>query len=198
MMPLTLSLFTFSLWISTAISQSLAPTTTTAGNPTTYPRPNGITCYEQGEKHAPIKIADCRGLLNNLKSIPGYRRVQPFIERQMPVLPTKRPGTPPYIWHDESTFCTVEIRVNDTRVIDKFSFEQARSLATEILQDCESSGGWGGESVIGEKQEGWYVRTVGIKLDEAVSGGTAMFEGVDHSNGTLMADSAGGIQTSKE
>ena len=116
----------------------------------------------------------------------------------MPILPMKRPATPPYMWHDEKTFCTVEIRVNDTRVIDKFSFEQARSLATDILQDCESTGGWGGESIIGEKKEGWYVRTLGIKLDEAAFDGAAMLEGVGQGNGTLMADSSGSIQTSKE
>ncbi|KAL2037096.1 hypothetical protein N7G274_010223 [Stereocaulon virgatum] len=194
MIPLTLPLFTFSLWISTAISQSLAPTTTTT---TTYSRPNGIICYKYGDrKHVPVKIADCRPLFNSLKSLPGYRHVQPFVERQTPILPMKRPRTPPYIWHDEGTFCTVEIMVNDTRVVDKFSFEQARSLATEILQDCES--GWGGESVIGEKQEGWYVRVLGIKINEVVSEGTAMFEGVDQGDGTLLADSSGIVQTSKE
>ena len=68
----------------------------------------------------------------------------------------------------------------------------------EILQDCEGSGGWGGESVIGEKGEGWYVRTVGIKLDKAVSEGTAMLERVDQGDRLLMADSFSSVQTSKE
>ena len=186
------------LWISTAFSISLPLNTTAAAITTTFPTSNDIVCYKQGDHHVPITVADCRFLLNNLKGIPNYRRVQPFMEGHMPRLPTKDPSTPPYVWHDPETSCTVEIIANNPQLIDMFSFEQARSLATEIIQDCQDTGGFGGESVIGVEKVGWMVRAMGIELDPGVSNDTTVVEEAGQGNGTPMAEPFVNVDTSRE
>ena len=56
-------------------------------------------------------------------------------------------------------------------IVEEFSFEQARTLATNIIVDCSSDGnpGYGGESPIGRKLGGWLVQAKGSEVDSSVN-----------------------------
>ena len=116
----------------------------------------------------------------------------------MPRLPNRDRSTPPYIWHDPETSCRVEIIADNPLLIDKFSFEQARSLATEIVQDCQDMGCFGGESIIGVEKVGWMVRVMGIKLDPGTSNDTTIVKEAGQGNEALAAEPFVNVDTSKE
>ncbi len=61
---------------------------------------------------------------------------------------------------------------------DDFSFEQARGLAIEILEECEEKGGRGGVAPIGHGV-GWAVSVIGWKVPEGegvLKGGNGTME----------------------
>lgn len=58
----------------------------------------------------------------------------------------------------------MEIEAANPSVEDRFSFEQVRGLATDIVEDCQTKGGFGGFASIGVKEGvgGWTVRVIGF------------------------------------
>ena len=69
--------------------------------------------------------------------------------------------------------------------IDDFSFEQARALATEILEVCQDRGGRGGYAPIGHGI-GWRVCVIGFKLGPDPPADTSLLEEVGSGNGTWL------------
>ncbi|KAL2037097.1 hypothetical protein N7G274_010224 [Stereocaulon virgatum] len=106
----------------------------------------------------------CRPLFTWMRTLKNYGLVQDFQEHRRPRLTNMDPTTPPYTWWDEGSKCAVRIKASDPRVSDSFSFRQARTLATEVVEDCQDSGGWGGIANIGRHQAGWTVRVFGLEL----------------------------------
>jgi hypothetical protein len=91
--------------------------------------------------------------------------MQEFKEDRLPNLPGGI--TPPLLIGAEDTTCEVVIEARLAGIVEEFSFEQARTLATSIIEECSSEGepGYGGESPIGRKLEGWVVRAKGSGVD---------------------------------
>ena len=118
-----------------------------------------IECFHSGQDRPFTNVEGCRPTLNYFRTFPNYRLVQDFMEARYPKLPSK----PPYAVHHTRSNCAVQIASTSPLVIDKFSFEQARALATEILEMCEDSGGHGGVAPIGHGT-GWRVAVVGYVL----------------------------------
>ena len=164
-------------WNMSAHPQLLDPLISTQV-PTIFPRslninpPSNITllipsrelrCYEPKPGRSSTSIDGCRPTLNYFRTFPKYRVVQDFLEGWWP----KEPSPPPYAVHHEASNCAIRIASFDSRVLDRFSFEQVRQLATDILTDCEGNGGVGGIANIG-RGLGWTVAVIGI--DEPVGG----------------------------
>lgn len=104
-------------------------------------------------------VAGCRPTLNYFRTFPNYRLVQDFIENRKPKMPSK----PPYAVHHVLSNCAVQIAPDNPGVVDDFSFQQARALATEILETCVDHGGRGGTAPIGHGL-GWRVTVIGYGL----------------------------------
>ncbi|KAL2053030.1 hypothetical protein ABVK25_006667 [Lepraria finkii] len=121
---------------------------------------HNIICYNSGHDRQPINIEICRPTLTILRQFPTYRTVQCFEEHKEPRLP----NTPPYVINAGDTTCAIEISSRLDEIEDSFSFEQARTLATTILEECASRG-HGGQSTIGLVRNGWWVKVVGFKED---------------------------------
>ena len=67
---------------------------------------------------------------------------------------------PPFRFHSVASDCALQILTIRADVIDVFSFEQARAVATNVLEDCQAEGGYGGVGELG-KGIGWEVQVVG-------------------------------------
>jgi len=86
----------------------------------------------------------------------------------------------------------VQVASGDATILDKFSFEQVRSLATDVVEECEEGGrkGWGlgGVAPIG-RGVGWVVTVSGFAL-EGVEGSRSLGMLVEgrRGNGTVVAD----------
>lgn len=120
------------------------------------PPPNSIvTCLMTGSRKTTVD--GCRPTLNQFRTFPDYRLVQPFREGKYP----KRPETPPLVVFSKDADCAVEIASRSLYVEDDFSWEQVRATATDIVADCEDKGGWGGWSPIG-RGIGFFVRVIGF------------------------------------
>lgn len=146
---------------------------------TSLPAPIGaIECftYEQGRE--PTNVDGCRPTLNYIRTFPKYRVIQDFMEDRYPKLPFK----PPYALHHVHSNCAVQIASESPYIIDDFSFEQARALATEILEVCLNHGGYGGFAPIGHGV-GWRVAVVGWKLSPDPPDGIGLIQ-VGSRNGT--------------
>ena len=126
-------------------------------------------CYDASHGTHPITIEACRKTLAILRQFPNYRNPQEFKEGRLPALPGGI--TPPYLISAEDTTCELVIEARLSGVVEVFSFEQARTLATNIIVDCSSDGnpGYGGESPIGRKLGGWVVRAKGSKVDSSMN-----------------------------
>lgn len=122
-------------------------------------------CYDARYRTFPINIETCRKTLGILRQFPHYRNMQEFKEGRLPSLPGGI--TPPFLIGAEDTTCEVVIEARLAGIVEEFSFEQARTLATSIIEECSSEGnpGYGGESPIGRKLEGWVVRAKGSGVD---------------------------------
>ena len=73
------------------------------------------------------------------------------------------PTKPPYIIHHELSDCAIHIAASNPAIEDRFSFEQARALATDILETCKDQDGRGGSAPIG-RGLGWRVTVIGYKF----------------------------------
>ena len=112
-------------------------------------------------------INDCRALLTAMRhEIPNYRKIQKFEWNKTP-----EPNGPPYQFTKGHTNCEVNITAANIRVISYFSFERARNLAQDILQDCNDKGAhFGGWIPVQEGfDEGWRVEVTGSREIAGIS-----------------------------
>lgn len=160
-------LTTFNLTIPSALSQPKA----------------GITCFTSGPR---TTVAGCRVALNYMKEFPLYKTVQPFQQGRCPDIGEGK--KPPLLIFAQGATCAIEIATRDPLVVDAFSFEEVRQLATEIVEDCQDVGGHGGWSPVG-RGIGWHVRVIGVDVEEGGGGGNGRVllkgAGVGVGNGTL-------------
>ncbi len=151
----------------------LVPTlfNTTTAPPRPRPPIGAIVCFTPEASHRTTTVAGCRPTLNHFRSFPNYRLVQDFQQGGLYPRP-KLPSKPPYAVHNVNSDCAVQIASEREGVRDDFSFEQARGLAIEILEECEGKGGRGGVAPIGHGV-GWAVSVIGWKVPEGgeVKGG---------------------------
>ncbi len=121
------------------------------------PPPIGaISCFTARASSRQTSVAGCRPTLNYFRSFPNYRLVQDFLQGGLYPRP-RIPSKPPYAVHHLHSDCAVQIASEEDGVRDDFSFEQARALATEILETCMEMGGRGGRRRLGM---GWGGRLV--------------------------------------
>ena len=160
------------LWVFKAFGFSLPVNTTASRKPVSA---NDHSCYGPGDRRVSVTMDDCRPLFNWMRTLPNYGLEQDFREGQKPRLPNRDPPTPPFTWWDEVRHCAISIIADNPFIVDRFSFKQARALATELIEDCQDEGGYGGFSVIGKNGVGWTVRAIGIELEpEPPSNGTTL------------------------
>ena len=146
--------------VSGVLQQISVPTNNTT-TPPLLPAPVGtIECFASGQGRPSTDVDGCRPTLNYFRTFAKYRVIQDFMEDRYPKLPSK----PPYAVHHIHSNCAVQIASEDPYTLDTFSFEQARTLATEILEICQDHGGHGGVAPIGHGI-GWRVSVIGFKLD---------------------------------
>ena len=120
-----------------------------------------VTCFHDG---LTTNVTGCRPTLNYIRTFPDYKKVQPFLEHKSPKVPNKPPMI---IFHREST-CAIEISAQNPQYEDRFSFEQVRALATDIVEECQVEGGYGGYAFIGKKKW-WAIKVIGfVKSTAAV------------------------------
>ena len=145
---------------------------------------NNIICYNSDHGRQPITVDTCRPTLTVLRQFPTYRTVQRFKENKEPRLP----NTPPYVINPDGTNCAIEISARLDEIEEKFSFEQARTLATTILEDCASPG-YGGQTPIGLLRNGWWVKVVGFDPDDPDIDDAGRFGALRSGHTTLVATS---------
>ena len=155
----------FFIWLGTCTVSSVALTLNDTTSNTTSATPSQIACYIHPEDiRIPITIAQCRSLLNYLKTFPRYRISQDFQTGRSPRLPR----TPPYTWWNQSTTCALRVQSENPHLVQKFAWEQVRALAIEILQHCEDTSlGLGGIAPIGKPPfgvQGFSVRVIGASF----------------------------------
>lgn len=167
---------------SSDVPQLLIPTNRTTAPPLP-PAPIGIIqCFPSDQSRQATDVDGCRPTLNYFRTFPKYRLIQDFMEGRYPKLPYK----PPYAVHQVQSTCAVQIASGNPLTIDDFSFEQARALATEILEVCQDRGGRGGSAPIGHGV-GWRVSVIGFRLPPDPPDRTGMREGVGFGNITSVA-----------
>ena len=126
------------LWIPRILGISLPLNTTIAANSSSR---TDHFCYRPGGNRQRINMDTCRPLFTWMKTLTNYAVEQDFQEHRRPRLSNMDPTKPPYTWWDDGTYCAIRIMAGNPRVSDRFSFRQARTLATEVVQDCQDSGG---------------------------------------------------------
>ncbi|KAL8856632.1 MAG: hypothetical protein Q9178_006788 [Gyalolechia marmorata] len=143
------------VWTYTAATLSL---------PIAAPR---ITCFRADPDRTRTTVEGCRATLNHLKTIPNWKQPRQFETNKSPVIPATRPGArpiaPPFLFHVVGSDCVLEIDTVIPNAIDRFSFEQARALAQNLLDDCQDFGGFGGFTDLG-RGVGWQVTVLGVDL----------------------------------
>lgn len=133
----------------------------------TLPFPGGYTrtnilCFEAARGRETTSIDGCRPTLNSLRGFPHYRLAQLFQETRYP----KEPSTPPYMLNVKDSTCAIQLACGSATIIDRFSFEQVRALATDIVEDCQTQGGYGGVAPLGTGV-GWTVKVIGYTTADA-------------------------------
>ena len=129
----------------------------TLSNTTVLIPPGGFQCYEPKPGRSSTTVDGCRATLNYIRTFPKYRTKQDFLEGRRP----RDPSLPPYVIHHEDSNCAIRIASQDPGVVDRFSFQQIRQSATDILTDCEENWGVGGIASLGAGL-GWTVAVIGI------------------------------------
>ena len=151
---------TISALLTTRLSSSLAlraeSTNSTPNSLATLPFPDGIECFPAREGTEPPTFAGCRPTLNEIHHFPKYRRIQRFENDKWP----KEPSVPPFSIHHHASNCLVLIATLNPSVTDRFSFEQVKGIAQDIIEQCSPTGCLGGVSPIGSRV-GWTVTVYG-------------------------------------
>ncbi|KAL9044485.1 MAG: hypothetical protein Q9214_002378 [Letrouitia sp. 1 TL-2023] len=142
------------------------------------PPPQRVICYQpQPDKHR-TSFAECRKVFRILPTLMEgwrYRRVQRWVRGYSPHLPRAR-GFPPFLFGAPGSNCKFGIQIIDRRIEGEFSFEQAKNLAQDVLQECEERGLYfGGNALIVPAQTfGWRVEILG-KAEPEPPGGELVF-----------------------
>lgn len=163
------------------LQQPSVPTNDTNAPPLPRTGLGAIECFQESSSRRTTDVDGCRPTLNYFRSWPNYRSLQEFREQYNPKLPSK----PPYAVHHEHSNCAVQIASNGPNVADDFSFEQARALATEILEVCRDRGGRGGFAPIGQRSR-WRVTVIGFRLPPGPPDQTNLMVDVGVGNWTLV------------
>ncbi|KAL9125010.1 MAG: hypothetical protein Q9217_005725 [Psora testacea] len=150
------------------------------------PRSNEINCFEHVAGLYPTDIEGCRPNLNIIRMFPNYRLVQEFQGNKKP----KKPWMPPWGLRRRGSTCDIQLSSNgDDSIIDKFSYEQIRGLATDIVQECQppDGAGVGGWAPIG-RHIGWIVRVLGMERLNAsrADGATMLVDNGEPIDGKLL------------
>ena len=117
---------------------------------------SAIVCFPRSWIRPVTNVAGCRPTLREIATFPDRYKKQEFVMHKKP----KQPYPPPFGFHHHDSNCTVEIYAQYL-VADKFSWEEARRLAQDILQECDEQGpSAGGRSSIG-RHVGWFVAVHG-------------------------------------
>lgn len=123
-----------------------------------------IHCHALSPQYPHTTIPTCRPTLNYLRSIPSYRLQQDFQQMRSPRIPIFGGAKPPpYTWHIRASDCAVTVESGQSIVVDRFSFENVRAAALEVLEFCEDRGGAGGWVNVG-REVGWKVEVKGFKM----------------------------------
>jgi len=150
------------------------------------PPPRRITCFKEGIR---TTVSTCRPTLNYFRTFPNYRLIQAFQENKSP----KAPDKPPLYLYVKASDCAVGLASGNPHVVDWFSYENVRALATEIVEECQDEGGFGGWSPIGRSM-GWHVRIVGYDGKDVEPDGPALLFGTSAggnvSSGTSLLEKA--------
>ena len=142
-----------------------------------------ITCFGPASGLTPTTVDGCRPTLNELRTWPDYRRVQDFQEGVHPL----EPQPPPLIVHNLASNCALQVKVRSAEIVDRFSFEQVRTLGADIVEECQGQGGFGGVAPIG-RGIGWIVTVIGFEEDTTSGDGNSLNQGnAGHGNGTNVA-----------
>ena len=128
---------------------------------------NDITCWNSSQTSLHTSVDGCRKTLNYLRTIPGYRLKQIFQLDRNPKIPLRTSTerkilTPPFRFHSRPSDCALQIDTRYVDVVDEFSFEDARRAATDMLEECQSVGGYGDVAPLGQ-DKGWEVQVVGYE-----------------------------------
>ena len=118
-----------------------------------------IQCFELGPTRPKTDVAGCRPTLRKFTTFPDRRKQQEFSMYESP----KAPHTPPFGFRQFDSTCVVELFEDTGRVKDKFSWEDLRLLAQDIVGYCEEDGqSAGGTAKIGPKHA-WEVAVLGTR-----------------------------------
>lgn len=150
---------------------ALPPTPESLSSPNSLtPRAPNIKCFDFPEEptaYRKTSLDGCRPTLNTFKTFPAWRLVQDFLEGFFPLKPDK----PPYYVALSTGDCSVEISSHEQpKVKDKFSFQEVKDLAQQILEECQEpeEPGRGGEVPIGSKGI-WKVTVRGWKAPDGLT-----------------------------
>ncbi|KAL9614169.1 MAG: hypothetical protein Q9167_001321 [Letrouitia subvulpina] len=120
-----------------------------------------IQCYYPSSTRLRTSFAECRNAFRSIVRYfgPHYRLVQSFYWHQLP----QYPHSPPYRFYVMGENCELNITTEDRTQLAKFSFEQTKMLAQDILEECTHNGyTYGGYApIIAEQFRGWRVEVGG-------------------------------------
>ena len=125
-------------------------------------------CWSPGE-HTSTDVTGCRPLLTKIRGFEPYRIPQTFQEYKTPVFPF----VPPFGFTVKDCTCELRVKATSPRWVDKFSWNDVRTMATDLVENCQPprGAGEGGWDLIGPKKK-WIVEIVGIEphKNEALTG----------------------------
>ena len=115
-------------------------------------------CFDVGEYH-PTNVDTCRPLLTKIRAFDKYRTKQTFQMYKTP----KSPFEPPFGFTVRKCTCELRVKATGLQWVDKFSWEEVRAMATNIVEDCQPprGAGVGGWDLIGPEKR-WIVEMIGI------------------------------------
>ena len=145
----------------------------------TYPN-NVANCYSAGPAISRTSFRECQPVFRSLQrqfTSPEYRLKHRFVWHRSP----RFPSTPPYHFTVPGYNCQLNITARSPATIGEFSFEQAKLLAQEVLQDCLDEGrfygGWG--PLDPNKAIGWRVEITGLPEQNSIDGEQEVWSQVD-------------------
>ncbi|KAI4159735.1 MAG: hypothetical protein LQ342_006350 [Letrouitia transgressa] len=138
------------------------------------PRLPRVFCYQPHPDKHRTTFAECRKVFRMLPTLMEgwrYRRVQSWVRGYSPHL-RRVQGFPPFGFGAPGSNCKFSITVIDRRIEGFFSFEQAKNLAQDVLQECEERGLYlgGNALMVPEQGLGWRVEILGKPEPEPPGG----------------------------